>query len=76
MKQILVEWKQDHPAAGQVEEIRQEWEKGVYSSMLIHIYSGLSEDRFTSHIAAEMKACFPQHRLSERCLPVRLRTAD
>lgn len=60
MKQILVEWKQDHPAAGQVEEIRQEWEKGIYSSMLIHIYSGLSEDRFTSHIAAEMKACFPQ----------------
>lgn len=60
MKQILVEWKQDIPATGQVEEIRQEWKKGVYSSMLIHIYSGLSEDRFTSHIAAEMKACFPQ----------------
>ena len=63
MKQILVEMKKDAAAASQTEEIRQEWEKGIYDSLLIHIYSGLSEDRYTSQIACALQACFPDARI-------------
>lgn len=60
MKQILVELSKEKPATLQVEEIQQEWGRGVYGSMLIHVFSGLSEDRFTSQIAATLQECFPE----------------
>lgn len=63
MKQILVELKKDAAVAPQTEEIRQEWEKGSYDSLLLHIYSGLSEDRYTSQIACDLQGCFPDARI-------------
>ena len=48
MKQILVELNTEKTAALQTEPIRREWEKGIYGSMLIHTYSGLSEESYTS----------------------------
>lgn len=60
MKQIAVEWDNGESPLLQTEGIRQEWEKGVYGSMLLHIFSGLSEERLTSGIACILKDCFPE----------------
>ena len=60
MKQLLVELNPELPAGQQMEGIRQEWETGVYRSMLVHIYSGLTEERFTSRIAEMVQELFPE----------------
>ena len=60
MKQLLVELNPELPAGQQMEGIRQEWETGVYRSMLVHIYSGLTEERFTSRIAELVQELFPE----------------
>ena len=64
MKQILVEWKKEVSVSLQTEEIQKEWDTGAYGSMLIHIYSGLTEDRYTCRIAFELQECFPQAQIA------------
>lgn len=59
MKQILVQLNTEIPVEQQIGEIRKEWDTGRYGDMLIHIYSGLTEDRYTSRIAGALQACFP-----------------
>jgi hypothetical protein len=59
MKQILAELHMEKSVAQQMDEIRQEWESGSYSCLLLHVYSGLSEQRFTSRIAQALQEIFP-----------------
>ena len=56
MKQILVELDIEESVDLQVQEIQKEWKEGAYRSLLIHLYSGLSEDRYTSRVAAKLQS--------------------
>ena len=64
MKQIQVELNMKSSAARQVADIRREWDRGIYEGMMIHIYSGLSEDRYTSRVASALQDCFPEARIA------------
>ena len=59
MKQMLVALNIGSSIAEQMANIRQEFEGGNYEKLLLHIYSGLSEEQFTSHVAQALHKIFP-----------------
>ena len=55
MKQILVEYNRDKSAAEQLGEIREEFCSGEYKSLLIHIFSGITDESLLTGIAKEIE---------------------
>jgi diguanylate cyclase (GGDEF)-like protein len=60
MKQLLVELSMDSSVFDQTKSIRQELVQGNYKTLLLHIFSGIPEERYTSQVAMELKKCFPE----------------
>ena len=63
MKQLLVELNKEVSTASQTEEIRHEWERGIYRAMLIHVYSGSSEEHLTCQVASALQECLPEAKI-------------
>lgn len=59
MKQILVELNGQQSVAQQMEAVRQEWESDRYQRLLLHVYSGLSDEAHTVQVARALQACLP-----------------
>ena len=60
MKQILVEMDRERNAAGQMDEVRDAWESGLYRSLMIHVFSGWEEEKYTVEVTKSLRAGFPQ----------------
>ena len=59
MKQILAELNHQGTLAQQIASIRAEWESGCYQTLLLHVYSGLSDEAHTAQVARELLDCVP-----------------
>lgn len=59
MKQILVQYKYYESIEKQLDEIKREYEKDSYKSILFHVYSGILDDKLIGDITSGIKAVFP-----------------
>ncbi|MBR1508585.1 MAG: GGDEF domain-containing protein [Eubacterium sp.] len=59
MKQILVQYKYYESIEKQLDEIKIEYEKDSYKSILFHVYSGILDDKLIGDITSGIKTVFP-----------------
>ena len=59
MKQILVQYKYYESIEKQLDEIKREYEKDSYKSILFHVYSGILDDKLIGDITSGIKTVFP-----------------
>ena len=59
MKQILIELQSDLAVDQQLESITHEWQKGVYRSLLVHVFCGLSDVSPAIEVVRTVRAQMP-----------------
>lgn len=59
MKQIVIELQLDKPIDRQIESIVAAWRTGGHQSLLVHIYSGLTDESASVRAAREIEKCLP-----------------
>ncbi len=60
MKQMTVELNGRASLEAQMAPILREWESRCYETLLLHVYSGLSEEEHTVGVARNLKALLPE----------------
>ena len=57
MKQYLVDLKHDVPVSTQMGAICSDYSSGQYKSLLIHIFSGISDEEYLLQLVRELGEC-------------------
>ena len=60
LKQVLVEFHIEENLQNQIEEILKEHNSGKYRHILLHIYSGMEDARYTENLAHMLKEYLPK----------------
>lgn len=63
MKQILTQHNYSSDLKKQLNEVVEEYEKGIYKSLLFHIYSGILDEEMLVELSGEIKDIFPDSHL-------------